>query len=183
LSTFGASTFNGCVLRDTVIVTISPKPGIQINDTLQCLNENNFQFNIYNSPSTSTYSWRIDGKIINGKTAQYSYKNAGIKTVWLRATNDEDCKDSNAINLTVFKNPVANVSFTQNKACINEPIQLFNNSIINPTGLLFNWNFGDGNTSNIFKPVHYFKNAGTYNISYTVEDKNACSDTASNTLQ
>lgn len=39
---------------------------------------------------------------------------------------------------------------------------------------IYNWNFGDGNTSTLKNPTHTYTNPGTYTITLTVSDTGAC---------
>jgi large repetitive protein len=57
--------------------------------------------------------------------------------------------------------------------CINETIQLINNS---PADYEVIWNFGDGETSTDFEPIHIFENLGNYNISIIAENQFGCID-------
>ena len=52
---------------------------------------------------------------------------------------------------------------------------LFNNIPQN-----YQWNFGDGSTDNTPSPSHIFKHSGEYNVSLTVTDNNACSNSVAN---
>lgn len=48
----------------------------------------------------------------------------------------------------------------------------FNDSLIS-----YNWNFGDGNTSNLQNPIHNYTTPGFYTVSLNVQTKNSCVDT------
>ncbi len=41
----------------------------------------------------------------------------------------------------------------------------------------FIWDFGDGNCSSLFEPVHIYREAGNYNIRLVVTSEEGCSDT------
>jgi hypothetical protein len=47
---------------------------------------------------------------------------------------------------------------------------------------MFNWDFGDGTTSNQAYPTHQYASTGTYIICLTVSDASGCSDTYCDTL-
>jgi len=47
---------------------------------------------------------------------------------------------------------------------------------IAPSAISYQWNFGDGNSSNISNPMHTFPNAGTYSVTLTVTDGNGCTN-------
>ena len=57
----------------------------------------------------------------------------------------------------------------------NTPVTFTDNSTGNITS--WNWDFGDGDSSNIQNPVHIYPNNGNYNITLIVTDTNGCSDT------
>jgi gliding motility-associated-like protein len=59
---------------------------------------------------------------------------------------------------------------------------VFNNTSVG--GLTFQWNFGDGNTSNAINPTHIYTAAGTYNVVMIATDPNTCNitDTARFTI-
>lgn len=177
-----ARTDNGCVLRDTVIVEISPKPEFTINDSIQCFNENDFAFNVINGQSTSRYSWRLDGKSFSGNNLNYTYDSLGVKTVWLKSVTDLGCIDSLSKNVFVLKNPPANVTFTNTVGCINEKLNIINAFIIDNSGLSYNWNLGDGTTSTDKTVNKAYNQGGKYRVSLLVTDSNGCTDTASKAL-
>jgi gliding motility-associated-like protein len=43
---------------------------------------------------------------------------------------------------------------------------------------MYQWNFGDGNTSNLDDPVHQYGGPGLYNVTLTMTNLNGCSQTA-----
>ena len=61
---------------------------------------------------------------------------------------------------TTFASP--NPTFTATTSCIGTATQFTNTTNGNYT---YNWNFGDGFTSNIENPIHTYAAAGTYNVS------------------
>ncbi|MFY0673671.1 MAG: PKD domain-containing protein [Bacteroidia bacterium] len=177
-----ARTDNGCVLYDTVVVEISPKPEFSINDSIQCLNENDFNFNVFNGQSTSRYSWRLDGKSFGGSTLNYTFDSIGVKTIWLKSVTDLGCIDSASKNVVVVKNPPANVTFTNTVGCINEKLNIINSFIIDASDLTYNWNLGDGTTSTEKTVRKAYNQGGKYRVSLLVTDSNSCTDTASKSL-
>ena len=63
--------------------------------------------------------------------------------------------------------PVALFSVSNNPVCSNSIINLINESIDGNTWL---WDFGDGNTSSDFEPVHFFADPGDYEVRLTATD-------------
>lgn len=81
--------------------------------------------------------------------------------------------------IRLFKNPASvtqlKALFTTDKESINtnESIQFYNISTGNPQ--TYTWNFGDGETSNEFEPLHKYTKSGTYTVSLTIS-KNSVTD-------
>jgi gliding motility-associated-like protein len=55
----------------------------------------------------------------------------------------------------------------------------FGNGSTTGLGIIYDWVFGDGNTSNVFEPSNVYTNVGTYTATLTVTDALGCTATAS----
>lgn len=88
-------------------------------------------------------------------------------------------QSSNAsTQVQVFANPTAN--FTATTVCKGNPTQFSNTSTSNPSGqsISYQWNFGDGQTSNQTNPTHTYANSGNYTVTLTASCGNgACTST------
>jgi PKD repeat protein len=82
------------------------------------------------------------------------------------------CEACDEILLTVNSLPEASFQITST-TCINEPI-VFENLSLN--GCTYDWDFGDGNTSNLETPTHIYTSTGTYNITLTTYSCEDCID-------
>ena len=94
---------------------------------------------------------------------------------WSNTNNSTNC------NLGVFKFGVGNIntsiSLPQPYVCIPNSYQFFNNSI---GGNQYHWDFGDGDSSNLFEPSHDYLDTGSFTVTLIVSDTTGCilSDTA-----
>ena len=176
------ATTNGCVLHDSVEVFIPPKPEISVNDSTQCLENNSFRFEAQNFLSTSTYTWRFQNQQKQGKNFDVSFQKAGKDQVWLISKNDRGCKDSSSVNLEAFEMPVAAFVTSRPKACQGVEIA-FSEQSSSGSGYRFNWDFGDGDTSQNSDPKHRYLNTGTYKVTFKVEDPKGCKDLISRQLE
>ncbi|MEA3496526.1 MAG: PKD domain-containing protein, partial [Bacteroidota bacterium] len=115
-----ADTFNvkltvtssyGCETSKTKELYVQPMPEskININDTAQCLNENNFTFL---NPSDSlnlnvSKTWHFgDGNTSNSDTAQHIYSIADTFNVVLIEETNHACRDTATREIIVFPSPV-----------------------------------------------------------------------------
>ena len=56
-----------------------------------------------------------------------------------------------------------------------EPLShTFNNTSVFQNTSVFNWDFGDGNSSTLFNPSHTFQQAGTYQVKLIINDTATC---------
>jgi gliding motility-associated-like protein len=82
----------------------------------------------------------------------------------------------------VIPNPIANF-------IVSEPIQLFDNNIysfenLSQNAITYNWDFGDGATSNSINPTHsYSMPPGFYPVTLVAFNEFGCSDTATLSIQ
>lgn len=64
-----------------------------------------------------------------------------------------------------FSNPILNVAFTFAGACERNPVSFF--PTVTPAADSLRWDFGDGETSGNWSPIHTYGAAGTFNVSLT----------------
>lgn len=71
-----------------------------------------------------------------------------------------------------------NADFSADTVCVDDEtcFDVTDNTMIG-SGFTHQWNFGDGNFSNIDEPCHTYADAGTYNVTHIVVDSTGCSDT------
>ena len=88
-----------------------------------------------------------------------------LNQIRLIVENTSNCKDTLEMNLVVL--PVVNADFSVDTLfCSNETAQFLNSS----TGAtIYNWSFGDGNSSALINPTHDFQNFGTSQLPYPVK--------------
>lgn len=67
--------------------------------------------------------------------------------------------------------------FTFSNQCIGEVTNFQNTSIGSTIGIIWEWDFGDGSTSNESSPSHTFANTGTFSVSLTVRNPSGCDNT------
>ena len=108
------------------------------------------------------------------------YEDQGDYGVWLVGINERGCIDS-LLKIVSLVHPLE-ASFIQSKdsVCqsVNNSIAFFNESVgsINT----YSWDFGDGNTSDLEDPIHFYTAAGSFITRLIVTDDIGCSDTAFN---
>ncbi|MFN0189349.1 MAG: PKD domain-containing protein, partial [Bacteroidia bacterium] len=160
---------NYCYDSINVEVQIVQTPTVSIiADTTSCFK--NISFNL--SGEASNYFWDFgDGSNSIIKNPNHVYLNSGVYNVFLIATNG-NCADTVYHLLTIFKLPDA--SFSLEKNC-NDTVQL--NHIVNSNSF-YQWDFGDGTTSNDTLPSHVFFLQGSYEVSLIVMDSNSCIDSS-----
>jgi len=127
-------------------------------------------------------SWLWDFGDDNTSDSQYTkhkYKDNGTYKVTLTATDDDQAKTSISKNINILNvKPVANIIFTPYKPTINDTITFSNSSVdYDGTIISWNWDLGDGTTSNKPTPTHKYNEGRTYKITLTVIDNDGDSDT------
>jgi len=60
--------------------------------------------------------------------------------------------------------------------CLGQPMQFSDSTSSFGQIVDWNWNFGDGNTSQVQNPSHLYAADGTYNVTLTVTDASGCQD-------
>lgn len=58
--------------------------------------------------------------------------------------------------------------------CLPDSVHFINNSYSGGSGMSYNWNFGDGQSSTAENPVHYYSGLGIYSVTLIVSDTGTC---------
>lgn len=106
------------------------------------------------------------------------YTTAGTYNVKLTVTNAVGCSVDTTIPVNIFPVPVAN--FNVSPICIFDSITINDASTGNITS--YNWNFGNGNTSNLKNNKINYTNSGSIPISLIVVTDKGCRDTTTKNI-
>ncbi|MCB0396245.1 MAG: T9SS type B sorting domain-containing protein [Flavobacteriales bacterium] len=168
---------NGCSASDSVAVGISPPPVVNFSNTGACLGDSIFFTDI--SASTggpiTVWTWSFgDGVTVTGtNNPGHLYGGNGSFLTKLIVSDSLGCTDSITKPVTVSSRP--NVNF-RDTASGCAPIVVFFDNLSNG-GTIYNWDLGDGSTSDQFAPTHAYITPGSYNVKLIVTNgTSGCSD-------
>ncbi len=121
--------------------------------------------------SIVSWEWDFgDGYTDIVQNPSHTYDNTGVYTVTLTVTGVNSCENTTVQNITVVNVP--GLDFTWSPACFGEPIQF---TLLDPPTDIpaiesIYWDFGDGNTSTLLNPAHYYADTGTYFVYCSITD-------------
>ena len=126
------------------------------------------------SGSISSYTWNFgDGSTSNFTNPTHTYVNSGTYSVSLSIISNSGCYDTTFKLVTVNPSPLAAFSFSN--ICENAPVNFTDNSTITQGNInQWNWNFGDGTSSNLQNPIHTYSVAGTYTVILNISSNQGC---------
>ncbi len=158
-----------------------PKAGFTSTDTLTCIGR---PVNFLNSSAgvNLTYNWDF-GNTLSSTAANpgTTYPADGDYPVQLVVTDVNGCRDTLLRNNYIkIRTAVASFNVSDsNSSCA--PFEVtFTNTALNATNL--SWDFGDGTTSPLPDPVHYFNTPGSYIVKLYALGPGGCLDSATRTI-
>lgn len=167
----------GCTdsLATTNAITVSrPVAQFYSPDTLSCPGKN-IRFINSSTGNNLTYNWSFgDGSITNhSQSPVYTYSADGVYPVKLVVFDQFGCSDSltKPAYITIAS-PVANFTVSDSLGTCPPLIVTFTNTSSNYTS--YSWDFGDGSTSNLPTPSHFYDIPGEYFAKLTVTGPGGC---------
>lgn len=168
---------NGCFTTTKKTVTQAPRAVVNFSAVSSC---NNSEVVFTNSSTLlfgkMGYDWNFgDSKTSSSANPMHDYAGFGTFDVTLRAYTDLGCVDSFTSQVTLTEAPEIAIAYSA--PCVGESIQFTNNSVV-PAGFVnsYDWNFGDGATTNVSNPSHTYPGVGTYSVFVVSFSTNGCSD-------
>ncbi len=184
--TIGLKVFDqfGCantISKPNQISVSHPTAKFITTDSISCPNST-ITFLNKSIGSGLTYNWNFgDGSNSTVKNPTHTYGTVGNYTVKLIVTSSMGCQDSmsifNAVKIII---PTANFSVSDSLGNCPPLVVNFNN--LSNNYLTQTWNFGDGNTTNIIHPSHFYSVSGNFVAKLIVKSNGGCIDSAQKTI-
>jgi gliding motility-associated-like protein len=172
----------GCISTVSEVVNIPYMPVPNFSFTEECFGTANSFTDLSTVTNGTivawTWIWGDGNPVGNTQNPTHLYGAPGQYQVTLVPTTDAGCTGPTiTLPVNVFTNPTA--SFTVQNICLGQNITVNNTSV---NGVNYQWDFGDGNTSNLQNPTHTYNSANAYTISLIVSSGSGCSDTTTQTV-
>ncbi len=176
-------TSSACSSTFTIPITVLPAPdagiGYDVDSACDFL-----EVNFADASTGDVVSWAWDFGNGNTSTSQnpppQQYNAVGPYNVTLTVTSSNGCVNSTSHIVRVFETPVAD--FDAPGICEDSQTQFLDLSSHSPGDpfVAWDWNFGEGNTSNVENPINVFSAAGTYLVTLEVSTANCSAQTQQN---
>ena len=171
---------NGCKRDTQVNINVYPLPSISIsvNDKDQCYNSNEFIFSSTKS-NTASFQWYLnDGKTISSNTSpSKEIYSLGSHIVQLEATSSNGCKIRDSLLITVYPNPKAKFSISDDTQCVNNQNFVIVDNTNFKGGHSSYWELGDGNKRTTDSFSYSYSKSGIYEVMLITKTNEGCTDT------
>ena len=177
------SNTNGCI--DTIIkpVKIDSLPFVFFISDTACKGSATHFFDYSQWHGSLNVSWRWyfgDGFSSNVQHPSHTYLNSGNYNATLIVTNQFGCSDTVILPVHVDSIPTAN--FSSVNVPLGSPTPFTNLSVPHGSPIVsWQWYFGDGTSSTLSNPNHFYATASTFTVKLIVRDAKGCLDTVIHT--
>lgn len=164
---------SGCSNTITFSVDAHPRTAPQFQANTPCLgSETDFVDQTSNNPIL--WGWNFDdgSPISNVQNPNHVYTASGLYNVTLITENIFGCSDTITQTVEVFELPTSGFEF--DTVCLNA-VTTFTDASQN--AVAWEYDFGDGNTSNNANPTHTYSTDGTFMVNQVVTNVEGCTDT------
>lgn len=169
---------NLCANTIQEVVTVYPatEVGFEIEDACENTLVHLFDTTEQTGDPIASRFWQLtEQQTATDSSIYYDFLTDGDYDISLIATTERGCEYVGSQNITINKAPEA--SFEASNIFGAPPLTVdFTNT--SNTSVLYNWDFGDGNSSDNENPSNTFTDEGSYNVKLAIEDANGCRDTA-----
>lgn len=184
------NSFN-CYDTTTKVVKVNHLPNADFTFSRSCFGSF-LQINFKDSSSISspdtvkTFYWNFNdpgaspGPTSTVMSPSVVFSNPGPYSIFHIVQSNNGCRDTVVKSVNITPPPVAGFILNYNAGINLTTIVTFTD--VSQNAVAWNWNFGDGNTSNIQNPINTYLANGTYTIIQTVFDQFGCSASTTKTV-
>jgi gliding motility-associated-like protein len=183
--TVTVTDLNGCKTVDQAVVTVITGPKAAFTASSVCVGDI-MNFKDKSTVPTGvikTWNWNFgdNNSISQVSSPLHVYTTAGKYTVLLVVASDEGCSDTTIQVVTVLDSPV--VDFNVTGICKKNTLTITDKTTTTSSIISWNWNFGDGGTSNVQQPPpHTYSASGTYLITLRATTASGCAGIVSKNI-
>ncbi|MBK7148539.1 MAG: PKD domain-containing protein [Bacteroidetes bacterium] len=172
-------SYNGCNDTETqsayINVSTPVSASFTADDTSSCTAPLSVNFT-GNAPGAASYNWVFgDGGVSTNMSPTYTYNSTGSFTVTFNAVNAAGC-------VTAVTRPgyidvgtlSATISADSTNGCTPLLVNFSSNVTSNSPITSYLWDFGDGTSSVLANPLHYYNTTGQYVPSLDVTNAEGC---------
>ena len=173
----------GCEDSVTNIINIYPRVNLSFISDSVCLGQS---INFINTSTTTAasinYQWNFgDGSVSGLNSPSHTYTIADTFSVNLQSITNNGCNDSYVDTVVIYQVP--NTMFSADSICLYDSASFINLTDTNSTpNLVFNWDFGDGNFSNLYSPNYLYQSNNNYNVTLMSSSTDGCSSSITKIL-
>ncbi len=168
---------NGCVKNATILIVVEPPLSVTVSGNTSACQGGTIHLTASGSGGDGIYSYKWLPS--NSTTNSLTFTASSTTNVTVELT--DACGSAMAtLVVPVSINPTPVVSFGADvtTGCAPMCVALKNLTTLSSGGIdQWNWNFGNGDTSNSESPVYCFPDTGTYSVSLTAVSDSGCSST------
>lgn len=183
-----ANSSDGCSDTATLSITLYATPNADFDwedlcngADIQFTDDSNWNGNPQ-AGGTLLHGWSFgDTQTGTGATPIHSYSTPGNYSVTLIVGSSESsCADTISANITVHPEPQITLNISPPEC--GQTFAFDADVIPNNHIETYDWNFGDGNSSNDSTISHTYQQAGTYNLTFTVNTDYDCAFNTTETI-
>lgn len=158
---------------DSALIISKPEAKFSQMDSVTCPSKAVAFTNLATGPGLS-YLWSFgDGTTSALPNPAHNYLTDGIYSVRLHIRDQYGCSDSLLKpNIISIITPIANFRMSDSFSTCPPLIVQFTN--LSSNGIAQNWDFGDGTSTSVINPSHFYNYPGTYPIMLTITGKGGC---------
>jgi len=168
---------SGCTASITQTVSINPAPlaGFSLQSNCGSLLVNFTDTSSVSPDSITVWSWTFgDGNISSQQNPANTYSATGTYSVLLQVQTSNGCTDTASAVINLGQNVIADYIPAGGTYNTNQGITFTNQS----TGAtLYDWSFGNGDTSIVTDPAYTYTQPGTYTVVLISSNTLGCVDT------
>ena len=177
------TTDQGCL--DTLLKALvwNPKPSADFDFQNICFPDSMYFNDLTTLQFGNLLRWEWDFGDGNSSLATnpvHAYTTAGSYSVQLIVTTDSLCMDT--LVQTVYSNEKPQAAYSPSTICWPDTVPFQDQSTIGGTAQVvgWSWQFGDGDTSSLQNPMHYYAHPDTFNLTFIAFSDSGCTDTLAN---